>query len=113
METAARLDSFDAHAPAVPARMPSPPARPELVVVPEEEAVRAATARPLESAAEEFYCALCRHAQFDRFRSLCLCTSPVAEFARQTIFAGQTACGWFEPKRKRTFKWSICSGRMF
>jgi hypothetical protein len=113
METATQIDSLDHSVPAAPIRTPIRLAPPETGVLADDEAVRADAAQVERTATEEFYCAQCRFAKFDRARSLCLCTSPVAEFARQTIFAGQTACGWFKMRPKRVLKWSLASGRMF
>ena len=125
MESATRLDPLDLPSEAAsirtPIRLPRPTVTaPSAVTVPSaatilpaRDAASGEAAPAGQTAEEEFFCADCRHAQFDRARSLCLCTSPVAEFARQTIFAGQPACGWFDKKTKRVYKWSICSGRMF
>jgi hypothetical protein len=139
METARKIDTLDVYVPAAPIRMPVPTTPSRARTAPSRRASQALPQIPLQApaltppkprvvtdeeaaaraeqstadAAVEFFCAQCRHAQFDRHRSLCLCTSPVAEFARQTLFAGQAACGWFAPRRRRAFRWSICSGRMF
>jgi hypothetical protein len=85
--------------------------RPRAPAIPEEESARSG-AVPLEQrAAEEFVCAQCRHAKFDRMRSLCLCLSRSSEFARREVFSGQLACGWFEKRGRRAPNWGLVSAR--
>jgi hypothetical protein len=78
-----------------------------------DKATRRGTKAAGEQAVEERFCFECGDARYNRSLSICECGSAVSEFARQQVFSGQVACGWFVRRRsKRRVKWSVCSGRM-